>query len=168
MTCVATPIGAGWAVTAAHCLVLGGAVLLRHPRGAPAYPVVEVRRHPDLDIALVHVPELRLPRLKISDHPGDRLHMLLLARAELNESKSRVVDAHWNATPASLTSRARNVARVRTLGRPCQGDSGTPLLSHSGNGHLVGILTRGSTSCTGDDEVVLLGPIAHWIGITLH
>ncbi|MBK8939834.1 MAG: trypsin-like serine protease, partial [Polyangiaceae bacterium] len=49
--------------------------------------------------------------------------------------------------------------------RPCRGDSGGPLLTL--DGMIVGVLSRGSMSCDGRDEFVLLAPIAEWIGLTM-
>lgn len=146
-----------WVVTAKHCVVGASAVGVLRLSGEERR-VEAWRSHPTTDVCLLHVPALgAVGSAKIGSPSKEQ--GLMVSKVV----RSPVPALHQGAAiPHPATS---DRIRVTSELRPCRGDSGGPLLTL--DGMIVGVLSRGSMSCDGRDEFVLLAPIAEWIGLTM-
>lgn len=145
-----------WVLTAAHC-VRGGSLVEVVTLSAVRSDVTQVENHPAMDVSALRVRAFaRFDAAAIAPPRAHERTAVIVSGLERREStvelrQRRGVPYHW--TPEAV--------RVRSDARPCRGDSGGPLLT--AEGAIVGVLSRGSISCDGRDEYVVLAPLAAWL-----
>lgn len=147
-----------WVVTAGHCVYEGDVVeivdLSRRRASQRRTVVREFVRHPVLDVCLLNALELgSFPRIAIAP-----LGEGVLTVSALDRRRSVGVLRRGAAVPYYVSTQK---VRARSGVRPCRGDSGGPLVARHSS--LIGVLSRGSISCDGRDEYVLLHPISRWL-----
>jgi hypothetical protein len=141
-----------WVITAKHCVARASGAKVVTLSGVEAL-VIAQKLHPSADVCMLRVPALgSFEPARIAPAVEPALVVTKLDR-ELGMSLR-----HGPATPYRVLP---DRIRLRSELRPCRGDSGGPLLG--ANGSIVGVLSRGSVTCDGRDEFVLLDPISDWV-----
>jgi len=180
--CTVVHVGDGFLLTAAHCVAnelepaqveveFGPVVFSGDECAAPLQITPQsIARHPELDVALL--------RLEASD-----VSLLAEDRVELSGGATGASDGVWIAgfgideegisgvrrfaesSVGEVSGTTITVESEHERGA-CLGDSGGPLfVNEEGEWNLAGVLSRGSASCTGEDEYVRLdvAEMSDWI-----
>lgn len=145
-----------WVVTAKHCVASGASVTVVTLTGREM-PVVAQEPHPSVDVCMLRVQALG-PFERAQIAPATE-SSFILGRLDREGGFS------LRSGPGTPYRVLPDRVRIRSEVRPCRGDSGGPLLG--GSGSIVGVLSRGSVTCDGRDEFVLLEPISQWL-VELH
>ncbi len=183
-TCTASRIAPHWFVTAKHCIPnaanLGITIAFQRADeaappldpGCPGHVLgaankeaaVEWIRHPKLDLALLRTEHAGWSW--ISSHArvvaaGERV---VMAGIGLRETLRTGELAFLSATVQALDE-AHIVVSAGAMAGACFGDSGGPLLliDDTLGTSIVGVLSRGSESCTGSDAYVRLDVVRAWL-----
>ncbi len=173
VVCTATRIAPYWLLAARHCEISGK--LRFQSDGAPG-DVLEWVRHPELDVALARVspdpcamegaaPATVLPIVEPEPEPSPAPSRATLAGYGLTEERSM---GDLEFLVEAVVARDDTSVTVGGFGRSgaCSGDSGGPLLIRDRHGRVavLGVLSRGDSTCDGEDIYVRVDSLLEWIG----
>lgn len=164
--CIGVAISDSRVLTAKHCLKSATSLAVRSSPSSRssesmALPVLDVARHPKLDLAVLRVSWLNAVRVP----------QVELATAPIASSNQEAVAVGWGASaPRAVSVRVTQVGRDITASYDgpqglCNGDSGGPLFTKNAAGQhmLVGVLRGGAPGCHGPDRFVPVQAARAWL-----
>jgi hypothetical protein len=183
--CSGTFIAPDWVVSAQHCLVIPSLSISIHgssPGSPPIFllPVTRSIAHSTRDVALLHVDLPLTDGGSVTDAGSPQFAPLLNGPAGGAElAIGDVLElAGYGITETGGTRQLRFLAESVTAiddttisvngfraNGACAGDSGGPILARSADGSAVilGVLSEGSSSCTGQDVYARLDNLKDWV-----
>lgn len=172
--CTVVRVARQWLVTASHCLesmpdsanlVLGGLVV-PVTLGATAESSGTVSSNPELDVSLLRVSDLPDgPTLRWGSASRISAGDALTIAGAGEDGAGHTGRISFAVVPvATVTGTEIQIASGLSRA-PCGGDSGGPALVRADTGEVVvvGILSRGSPTCTGSDSYERLDAIDGWL-----
>lgn len=172
--CIGVAISDSAVLTAKHCLKSSTSLAVRPSSSSQssesmALPVLDVARHPRLDLAV----------LRVSWPNAVRVPQVELATAPIDSSNQEAVAVGWRASaesadrlgaPRVVSVKVTQVGRDVTASYDepqglCNGDSGSPLFikNAAGQHRLIGVLRGGAPGCHGPDRFVPVQAARAWL-----
>ena len=166
-SCTATVIGPGVALTAAHCTKSADAADLRMScdDNRANTSIKAVVTGPGMDVAIVRYDD-------VIDPSSAAITVAQESDGDLRLKKDSVIETigcgagrkNEGCARRSFTLKVVNtteshiVTDVEGRDGPCHGDSGAPVVTRGADGsiQIVGVLSRGSWLCSGQDKIVRL------------